>query len=144
MRLNTIKPAAGSKRDSKRVGRGAASGWGKTGGRGHNGQKARSGGYHKIGFEGGQMPIYRRLPKRGFHSLNGDTVARIRTSELNKIKGEIVDLVALREARLVGSLAQSAKVFLSGEVTKKVVLRGISVTPGARRGIEAAGGSIEE
>ena len=143
MRLNTLKPAEGSKKDAKRVGRGIGSGLGKTCGRGHKGQKSRSGGYHKVGFEGGQMPLQRRLPKRGFSSRIGFVTDEIRTHELNLIDG-VVDLAALKAANLVRNDILRAKVMLSGEVTKAVTVKGLRVTKGARAAIEAAGGKIEE
>lgn len=143
MRLNEIKPAEGAKRPRKRVARGIGSGTGKTAGRGHKGQRARSGGYHKVGFEGGQMPIARRLPKRGFISLTrGDTV-EIRLSDLNKIQGDEVDLLLLKQAGIVANRTVGAKVILAGKIEKKLKVRGLGVTKGARAAIEAAGGSIE-
>jgi large subunit ribosomal protein L15 len=143
MRLNEIKPARGAKHSRKRVGRGIGSGLGKTAGRGHKGQKARTGGFHKIGFEGGQMPLQRRLPKRGFVSpLDGDT-AEVRLSELQKMQEETIDLDTLKRAGVVPRLARRAKVILSGEIKRRVVLKGIAVSQGARAAIEAAGGSIE-
>jgi large subunit ribosomal protein L15 len=144
MRLNTLKPAEGAKKARRRVGRGMGSGLGKTCGRGHKGQKARSGGNIQVGFEGGQMPIQRRLPKRGFRSAMKKTMAEIRLSELNKVEGEIVDLSSLRQARLINSQITRAKVIVSGEVTKAVTLRGIQTTKGARAAIEKAGGKIED
>lgn len=143
MRLNTLKPAEGSTKDAKRVGRGIGSGLGKTCGRGHKGQKSRSGGYHKVGFEGGQMPLQRRLPKRGFSSRIGFVTDEIRTHELNLIDG-VVDLAALKAANLVRNDILRAKVMLSGEVTKAVTVKGLRVTKGARAAIEAAGGKIED
>ena len=143
MRLNTIRPAAGSNKESRRVGRGSASGWGKTSGKGHKGQKARSGGYHKVGFEGGQMPIQRRLPKRGFRSAMALTTAEIRTHELAKIADDVIDLAALRKAGLIHTRILRAKVMLSGELDKAVTLKGITVTKGARAAIEKAGGKVE-
>ena len=143
MRLNQIKPAAGSTHAKKRVGRGIGSGSGKTAGRGHKGQKARSGGFHKVGFEGGQMPLHRRLPKRGFISFTrGDTV-EVRLSCLDKLPGDDIDLLVLKQARVVPQAAQSAKVILNGEITRKVKVRGLLVTKGARAAIEKAGGSVE-
>ena len=142
MRLNTIKPAAGSNKARRRVGRGSSSGLGKTAGRGHKGQKSRSGGFHKVGFEGGQMPLQRRLPKRGFVSASRDDVAEIRLSDLAKVPVADIDLLALRAAGLVPSRAKSAKVIKSGEVKKAVKLTGIAATKGARAAIEAAGGSV--
>ncbi len=143
MQLNQIKPAAGSKQSGKRVGRGIGCGLGKTAGRGHKGQKARSGGFHKIGFEGGQMPLQRRLPKRGFVSpVKGDT-AQVRLADLQKLKADVIDLAALKQAGVVPQLALRAKVIRSGELKRKVTLKGVAVTPGARAALEAVGGSIE-
>jgi large subunit ribosomal protein L15 len=143
MRLNGLKPAAGSKHSQKRVGRGIGSGLGKTAGRGHKGQKARSGGFHKVGFEGGQMPLQRRLPKRGFNShLRSDT-AEVRLSDLQRLTVDVIDLAALKSAGVVAHPATRAKVILAGEIKRKVQLRGIHVSKGARAAIEAAGGSIE-
>jgi large subunit ribosomal protein L15 len=144
MQLNHIKPAAGSKHYKKRVGRGIGCGLGKTAGRGHKGQKARSGGFHKVGFEGGQMPLQRRLPKRGFVSLLRNDTAEVRLDELQKMKADTIDLAALKEAGVVPGLALRAKVILSGELKRKVALKGLFVSKGARAAIEAAGGSIEE
>lgn len=144
MRLNTIKPAGGSKHPRHRVGRGVGSGWGKTAGRGHKGQKSRAGGFHKVGFEGGQMPMYRRLPKRGFTSLTRKFCEVVRLSDLERIGVEEVDLNVLKEVGVVSELAQSARVILSGSITRKVVVRGLGVTKGARAAIEAAGGSVAE
>ena len=143
MYLNTIRPAAGSNKESKRVGRGIGSGWGKTSARGHKGQKARSGGYHKVGFEGGQMPLQRRLPKRGFRSALQLTTAEIRTHELAKVSDDVIDLAALRNAGLIHSRILRAKVMLSGPVEKAVTLKGIAATKGAREAIEKAGGKVE-
>jgi large subunit ribosomal protein L15 len=143
MRLNTIKPAAGSNKARKRVGRGIGSGHGKTAGRGHKGQKARAGGYHKVGFEGGQMPLQRRLPKRGFVSLKQDDTAVVRLSQLDKVQAEVLNLEALKAAGVVPARALAAKVILAGKVTRAVKLSGVKVTKGARAAIEAAGGSIE-
>jgi len=143
MRLNEIKPAAGSKRERKRVGRGIGCGLGKTAGRGHKGQKARAGGFHKIGFEGGQMPLQRRLPKRGFVSLGRDDTAEVRLSDLEKMKDETIDLAALKAAGVVPQLALRAKVIRSGEIKRKVALKGIAATRGALAAIEGAGGSVE-
>jgi large subunit ribosomal protein L15 len=143
MRLNQIKPAAGAKQSRKRVGRGLGSGTGKTAGRGHKGQRARSGGYHKVGFEGGQMPLARRLPKRGFTSLTRDDVVEIRLSELNRLPGDEIDLLALKQAGVVPNKTRGAKIILAGKLEKKVRVRGVGVTKGARAAIEAAGGSIE-
>lgn len=143
MRLNTLKPAPGSRQSAKRRGRGIGSGLGKTSGRGHKGQKARSGGYHKVGFEGGQMPLQRRLPKRGFRSRKADDTARVRLGELARIDAEVIDLAALKAAGIAPSRARAAKVFLSGELAKTVTLQGVSVSAGARKAIEAAGGRVE-
>lgn len=144
MRLNTIKPAEGSRTSKKRLGRGIGSGLGKTSGKGHKGQKARSGGYHKVGFEGGQMPLQRRLPKRGFKSQSKGNTYSVRTSELNAFVGvEVVDLDVLKANGLVPVQALAAKVFLSGDITGIIKLRGISASAGARAAIEAAGGSVE-
>jgi len=144
MRLNTIKPADGARSAKKRVGRGIGSGLGKTAGRGHKGQRSRSGGYHKVGFEGGQMPIQRRLPKRGFRSRRQSSVAEIRLSELNSMDAEVVDLMSLREAGLVNTGIEYAKVIASGEIGRAVTVRGLGVTKGARAAIEIAGGKIED
>lgn len=143
MELNTIKPAAGAKHAKRRVGRGIGSGLGKTAGRGHKGQKSRTGGFHKVGFEGGQMPMQRRLPKRGFVSLTAGQTAEVRTSELNALPIDTIDLLALKQANIVPQQARQAKVFLSGDITRKFTLQGVLVTKGARAAIEAAGGSIE-
>jgi large subunit ribosomal protein L15 len=143
MELNTLKPAPGSKHARKRVARGIGSGTGKTGGRGHKGQRARSGGFHKVGFEGGQMPLQRRLPKRGFKSLTRDDRAEVRLSDLERVNAEKIDLAALKEAGIVPDAALSAKVIVSGKLTRKVVLTGIAVSKGARAAIEAAGGSTD-
>jgi large subunit ribosomal protein L15 len=142
MKLNTLKPAPGSKSDRHRVARGVGSGWGKTAGRGHKGQRARSGGYHKVGFEGGQMPLHRRLPKRGFVSPTRADIAEVRTSELQAIEATEIDLDALKAAGIVSRRALAAKVILSGELKRKLSLKEILVTKGARSMIEAAGGSI--
>jgi len=142
MQLNTIKPAAGSKKARRRVGRGIGSGLGKTAGRGHKGQKSRSGGFHKVGFEGGQMPLQRRLPKRGFISLARNDTAEVRLSDLAKLPVDEIDLLALKSAGIVPSLAKQAKVIKSGEIGKAVKLTGIAATKGAKAAIEAAGGSL--
>ena len=142
MQLNNVKPAAGSKHSKKRVGRGIGSGLGKTAGRGHKGQKARTGGYHKVGFEGGQMPLQRRLPKRGFFSLKGET-AEVRLNDLQKLELEVIDLAALKAAGIVPHLALKAKVIRAGEIQRKVALKGLLASKGAREAIEAAGGSVE-
>lgn len=144
MRLNTIKPSAGSKTNRKRVGRGIGSGLGKTCGRGHKGQKARSGGFHKVGFEGGQMPLQRRLPKVGFASHKAKYTAEVRLNELAKVDAEVVDLKALQDAKILPHVIKRAKVILSGSIDKAVTVRGLGVTKGAREAIEAAGGKIEE
>jgi large subunit ribosomal protein L15 len=143
MRLNTLKPAPGSKKDRPRVGRGIGSGWGKTAGRGHKGQKARSGGFHKLGFEGGQMPLHRRLPKRGFNSPTRDDVAEVRTSQLQAMQATEIDLAALKQAGIVPRKALAAKVIASGKLERKIALKEIRVSKGARTMIEAAGGSIQ-
>lgn len=142
MRLNTIKPGEGSSRAGKRVGRGIGSGLGKTAGRGHKGQKSRAGGFHKVGFEGGQMPLQRRLPKRGFVSLTNARNVEVRLDELAVLPIEEIDLLALKQAGIVAADALSAKVILSGKLEKKVVLRGVGATKGAEAAIEAAGGSV--
>jgi len=144
MRLNTLSPADGAKPTAKRVGRGIGSGLGKTCGRGHKGQKSRSGGTVKPGFEGGQMPLQRRLPKFGFSSYSGRYVAEVRLHELAKVNAEVIDLAALKAANLVAGNIKSVKVMLSGELHKAVKVQGIKVTKGARAAIEAAGGSVEE
>jgi len=144
MRLNEIKPARGAKQARRRVGRGIGSGLGKTAGRGHKGQKARSGGFHKIGFEGGQMPLHRRLPKRGFTSPTREATAEVRLSELETMKANEIDLGALKDEGVVPRQALAAKVILSGKLARKVTLKGIKATKGARAAIEAAGGKIEE
>ena len=142
MELNSIKPATGSKHAKRRVGRGIGSGLGKTAGRGHKGQKSRSGGYHKVGFEGGQMPLQRRLPKRGFKSLTLKYNAEVSLADLQALAADEVDLLTLKQAGLVGELAKVVKVIKSGELSKKVVLKGIGATAGAKAAIEAAGGSV--
>ena len=144
MRLNTIKPAAGSKKAKRRVGRGIGSGLGKTAGRGHKGQKSRSGGFHKVGFEGGQMPLQRRLPKIGFRSKISPLVAEVRLNELALVAGGVVDLDALKKAGVVSANALRARVMLSGEIKTAVTVKGVGVTKGARAAIEAAGGSVVE
>src|SRR6266511_2657899 len=143
MELNTLKPAPGSKRARKRVCRGIGSGTGKTGGRGHKGQRARSGGFHKVGFEGGQMPLQRRLPKRGFNSPTREDTAEVRLSDLERLRAEKIDLAALKEAGVVPAFSSAAKVIVSGKLTRKVALAGIAVSKGARAAIEAAGGSTD-
>jgi large subunit ribosomal protein L15 len=144
MKLNSIKPSAGSRPASKRVARGIGSGSGKTAGRGHKGQKSRSGGFQKTGFEGGQMPLQRRLPKIGFRSRKSQGTAEIRLSELNKVDGDTVDLLALKNANIIRDDILHAKVFLSGELTKAITVKGLRVSKGARSAIEAAGGKVED
>jgi large subunit ribosomal protein L15 len=143
MRLNDIKPAEGSRKEGKRLGRGHSAGQGKTSGRGVKGQHARSGGYHKVGFEGGQMPLQRRLPKIGFTSLKSRFSGELRLSELAGFEGE-VDLLALKSAGLVGQQVRRVKIIASGKIEKALTIKGLPVTPGARAAIEAAGGKIEE
>ncbi|HZM33502.1 MAG TPA: 50S ribosomal protein L15 [Burkholderiales bacterium] len=143
MRLNTLKPAPGANQDRHRVGRGVGSGWGKTAGRGHKGQKARSGGFHKRGFEGGQMPLHRRLPKRGFNSPTREDIAEVRLSELEALPGSDVDLAALRAAGIVSRKALGAKIILSGKLSKKLNVKGdVRVSKGARAAIEGLGGKV--
>ena len=144
MRLNTLKPAPGSRPAKQRVGRGIGSGLGKTGGRGHKGQHARAGGYHKVGFEGGQMPLQRRLPKRGFRSMTAKDTAEVRLHDLAKLSAEVIDLAALKAANVVPIFAKKAKVILSGKLDKAVTLRGLALTQGARTAVLAAGGTIQE
>lgn len=144
MHLNTLKPPVGAKTNAKRVGRGIGSGFGKTAGRGHKGQKARSGGFHKVGFEGGQMPLQRRLPKVGFNSRLARITAEIRLHELNKLDVDVIDIAALQAANLISKNIKRAKVMVSGKLEKKVTLKGIKATKGAREAIEAAGGKIED
>ena len=144
MQLNTLQPAVGSKSARHRVGRGVGSGWGKTAGRGHKGQKSRAGGFHKVGFEGGQMPLHSRLPKRGFTSLTRRFCEEVRLNELQGLSVEEIDLAVLKAANIVSARALSARVIQSGEISRKVVLRGLSATKGAKAAIEAAGGSVEE
>lgn len=143
LQLNTLKPARGSKQPRVRVGRGIGSGLGKTSGRGHKGQHARKGGYHKTGFEGGQMPLQRRLPKFGFVSRTAHLCAEIRLNELAKIEAEVVDLAALKAVNLISSIHTQAKIFGTGTIKKKLVVRGLRITKGARAAIEAAGGQVE-
>jgi len=143
MKLNTLKPAPGAKAPRHRVGRGVGSGWGKTAGRGHKGQKARSGGFHKVGFEGGQMPLHRRLPKRGFKSPTRNDIAEVRTSELQNMQAADIDLAALKAEGVVPRAALAAKVILSGKLERKLSLKEIQVSKGARSMIEGAGGSIQ-
>ena len=142
MELNTIKPAEGAKKPRRRVGRGIGSGLGKTAGRGHKGQKSRSGGFHKVGFEGGQMPLQRRLPKRGFTSLDQHLYAQVRLSDLQALPVDEVDVQVLKQAGVIGQAVRYAKVFKSGELTRKVSLKGIAASAGARASIEAAGGTL--
>ncbi len=144
MQLNNIRPAQGAKHAKRRVGRGIGSGLGKTAGRGHKGQKSRAGGFHKVGFEGGQMPLQRRLPKRGFVSLTRNDTAQVRLSDLQKLPVDSIDLLALKQAGVIHANALSAKVILCGEISRAVKLQGLLVTKGARSAIEAAGGSIAE
>jgi large subunit ribosomal protein L15 len=143
MQLNTIKPGAGSKRAAKRVGRGIGSGLGKTCGRGHKGQKSRAGGFHKVGFEGGQMPLHRRLPKRGFISLDRQFKAEVRLDSLNGLPVEAIDMLVLKQAGVVPQIARAARVILAGKLDKAVKLVGIAASKGAKAAIEAAGGSVE-
>ncbi len=144
MKLNNIQPATGAKMAARRVGRGIGSGLGKTAGRGHKGQKSRAGGFHKVGFEGGQMPLQRRLPKRGFVSLTNARNVEVRLSEIDALPIEEIDLLSLMQANLVSHQALSAKVILSGKITRKVLLKGVGATKGARAAIELAGGSVAE
>jgi large subunit ribosomal protein L15 len=142
MKLNTIQPAEGSKKERRRVGRGIGSGFGKTAGRGHKGQKSRAGGFHKVGFEGGQMPLQRRLPKRGFTSLTARFVGEINLNDLSGFTGE-VDLAALKAVGLIGQLIKEVKVIKTGELNTALVIRGLRATAGAKAAIEAAGGRLE-
>ena len=144
MELNSIKPADGAKKNKRRVGRGIGSGLGKTEGRGHKGQKSRAGGFHKVGFEGGQMPMHRRLPKRGFVSLTKADTAHVRLYELAAVGVDEIDLLVLKQAGIVSGAAKAAKIYLAGEIGKAVKLSGIAVTKGARAAIEAAGGTIAD
>ena len=144
MELNKIKPADGAKKERRRVGRGIGSGLGKTAGRGHKGQKSRTGGFHKVGFEGGQMPLQRRLPKRGFKSLAAGLTAEVRLSDLRYVEGADIDLLALKRAGVVDQLCTGAKVILAGSVDRAVKLSGVRATKGARAAIEAAGGSVAD
>jgi large subunit ribosomal protein L15 len=144
MRLDTLKPAEGSRKERRRLGRGIGSGLGKTSGRGHKGQHARAGGYHKVGFEGGQMPLQRRLPKRGFRSRSAGDTAEVRLSELRLVQAEVIDLEALKASGVVPQQARRAKVIVSGELSGAVRLKGVLTTAGARAAIEASGGSVEE
>jgi large subunit ribosomal protein L15 len=144
MRLNDLKPDEGSRPSAKRVGRGIGSGLGKTCGRGHKGQKSRKGGFHKVGFEGGQMPLQRRMPKVGFRSHKALITAEVRLTELNRVEGDVVDLAALMMAGVVNRSIRTAKIIASGEVARALTIRGVGVTKGARAAIEAAGGSVED
>ena len=144
MELNDIKPAAGSKKNRRRVGRGIGSGLGKTAGRGHKGQKSRAGGYHKVGFEGGQMPLQRRLPKRGFAAVTIEKAVEVRLSDLVKVEGGTVDLASLKKAGIVPGIALRAKIILAGKVEKAFKVEGVGATKGAKAAIEAAGGSVAE
>jgi large subunit ribosomal protein L15 len=144
VQLNQIQPAEGSKHSKRRVGRGIGCGLGKTCGRGHKGQKSRSGGFHKVGFEGGQMPLQRRLPKRGFVSLTRNDTAQVRLSDLENMPVDTIDLLALKQAGVVPAIALGAKVILAGEIKRAVKLQGLLLTKGARAAVEAAGGSIAE
>ena len=144
MRLNTIAPAEGAKHPKRRVGRGIGSGLGKTAGRGHKGQKSRSGGFHKVGFEGGQMPLHRRLPKRGFTAPFAQFNAEVRLSDLQRLPIDDIDLLALKQAGIVAELTRAAKVIKSGELSRKVTIRGLGVTAGAKAAIESAGGTVVE
>jgi large subunit ribosomal protein L15 len=143
MRLNSIDAPAGARSPRHRVGRGIGSGWGKTAGRGHKGQRARAGGFHKIGFEGGQMPLHRRLPKRGFKSLSRRTVATVRLGDLQRLKAGEIDLAVLKQAGLASTVHQSARIVLTGKIERAITVRGVGVTAGARAAIEAAGGKVE-
>ncbi len=142
MELNNLKPAEGSKKNARRVGRGIGSGLGKTAGRGHKGQKSRAGGFHKVGFEGGQMPLQRRLPKRGFKSLAAQTRAEVRLSDLDRLGVDVIDILVLKQAGLVSGLVKTGKVILSGEINKSITLNGLVVTKGAKAAIEAKGGKV--
>lgn len=144
MRLNTIKPQKGARSEPKRLGRGIGSGQGKTAGRGHKGQRSRAGGFHKVGFEGGQMPLQRRLPKIGFSTDLSRVTAEVRLGELARVESEVIDLAALRAANIVGHGVKRAKVFLSGTLGKAVTVKGLALTKGARAAIEAAGGKVIE
>jgi large subunit ribosomal protein L15 len=142
MELNTLKPAAGAKKAKRRVGRGIGSGLGKTAGRGHKGQKSRAGGFHKVGFEGGQMPLQRRMPKRGFVAVTIESAVEVRLGDLRKVEGDTVDLVALKAAGILAGSVKRAKIILAGKVDKAYKVQGLGVTKGAKAAIEAAGGSI--
>lgn len=142
MELNNLKPAEGSKKSARRVGRGIGSGLGKTAGRGHKGQKSRAGGFHKVGFEGGQMPLQRRLPKRGFKSLAAQTRAEVRLSDLDRLGVDVIDILVLKQAGLVSGLVKTVKVILSGEINRSITLNGLVVTKGAKAAIEEKGGKV--
>ena len=144
MQLNNVKPAAGSKHSKRRVGRGIGSGLGKTAGRGHKGQKARAGGFHKVGFEGGQMPLQRRLPKRGFLAVTIDKAAEVRVGDLARVDGDTVDLASLKKAKLVPDRTARAKIILAGELKRAVKVQGIPASKGAKAAIEKAGGSVAD
>jgi len=144
MELNTLKPAAGSKKARRRVGRGIGSGLGKTAGRGHKGQKSRAGGFHKVGFEGGQMPLQRRMPKRGFKAVTIESAAEVRLGDLRKVEGDTVDLVALKAAGLIAGPVKRAKIILAGKADRAYKVQGLGATKGAKAAIEAAGGSIAD
>lgn len=145
MRLNTLRPADGAKKDSKRVGRGIGSTDGKTAGRGHKGQKSRSGGFHKVGFEGGQMPLKQRLPKFGFTSRKALVTAEVRTSELNKVEGDVVDMLTLKAAGIINNSIEQVKIMLSGDVSRPVTIaKGIRISKGAKAAVEGAGGKVDE
>lgn len=144
MRLNTLKPGEGARKTAKRVGRGIGSGLGKTSGKGHKGQKARAGGYHKVGFEGGQMPIQRRLPKFGFHSRAASDTQEVRLTALAKLDAPFIDFELLRASGLIGSLVKRVKIFKDGDIDKKMTLKGLALTKGAKAAIESAGGKIED
>jgi large subunit ribosomal protein L15 len=144
MELNDIKPAPGAKKNRRRVGRGIGSGLGKTAGRGHKGQKSRAGGYHKVGFEGGQMPLQRRLPKRGFLAVTIEKAVEVRSGDLARVKSESIDLEALKKAGLVNALAKRAKIILAGDVSGKFKVSGVGASKGAKAAIEKAGGSVAE
>jgi large subunit ribosomal protein L15 len=144
MRLNTIQPTSGSRRQGKRVGRGIGSGKGKTSGRGHKGQRSRAGGYHKVGFEGGQMPLQRRLPKRGFHSRKASETAEVRLHELAKLDVDVIDLQILKTANIIPAFVKKARIIAAGNIGKAIVIKGLNVTKGARVAVLAAGGRIED
>ena len=144
MELNNLKPAPGAKKDRRRVGRGGGSGLGKTAGRGHKGQKSRAGGFHKVGFEGGQMPLQRRLPKRGFLAVTIDKAVEVRSGDLSKVGAEAIDLAALKKAGLVAGGTKRAKIILAGKVEKKFAISGIGASKGAKEAIEKAGGSVAD